>query len=142
MEWNWKFYLYILFLLFSLLFPVLSSLKVMLTMEETYLVIEFINEEAIACINEEAIGAINETAIGAIIAWRNSPSCFFILCFTVLLAPSINRPDFSNDFTISIMSSRSSFEINKVNPPVVLTAPCPFFFQFYLIQKKLLWLLI
>ena len=40
----------------------------MLTMEETYLVIEFINEEAIACINEEAIGAINETAIGAIIA--------------------------------------------------------------------------
>ena len=77
----------------------------MLTVEKTHLLVlfsvtEFINEEAIGCINEEVIGAINEAAIGPIIAGRITPSCFFISCFTVLLAPSINRPDFFNDSTI------------------------------------------
>ena len=92
-------------------------------------VVEFLNEEAVGCINEEAISAINEAAIGAIMAGRNLPSCFFIPCFTVLLAPSINRPGFSNDSTILIISSISSFEINKGNP---LPGPCPdrFFFKF------------
>ena len=72
-----------------------------------FVVIEVISEEAIGCINEEAIGAINEAAIGAIIAGRNPTSYFFISCFTVLLAPSINRPDFSNDSTVLIISSIS-----------------------------------
>ena len=115
----------------------------MVTIEETHLlvlpVIEFINEEAIGCINEEAIGAINEAAVGAITEGRNPPFCFFISYFTVSLAPSINRPDFSYDSAILIISSISSFETNKVNPLPALTAPCPvIFFQIYLIQKKLL----
>ena len=106
-------------------------------------VIEFVNEEAIGCINEEAIGAISEAAIGAIIAERNQPSCFFVLCFTVSLAPSINRPNFSNNSTILIISSVSLFEMNKVNPLPALPAPCPgCFFQTYLMPNKLLYLLI
>ena len=60
--------------------------------------IAFINEEATGSINKEAIGAINEATISAIIAPRNQPSCFFISCFTVSAAPSVNRPEFSSDF--------------------------------------------
>ena len=86
---------------------------------------KFIKEEVVGCINEEAIGGISEAAIGAIIAGRNSPSYFFISHFTVSLAPSINRPDFSNDSAILIILSISSFEINKLNPFLYLTAPCP-----------------
>ena len=63
-------------------------------------VIAFTNEEATGYISEEAIGAINEAGIGPIIAGTNQPSCFFTSCFTVSLAPSINRLDFSSDSTI------------------------------------------
>ena len=55
--------------------------------------IAFIKKEATGCINEEAIDAINEAAIGAIIAPRYSlTSLYFISCFTVSVAGSINRP--------------------------------------------------
>ena len=74
-------------------------------------VIAFINKEATGCINEEAIGAINEAATGVIIAPGNLPACFFFVSyFTVSVALSINRPDFSSDSTILIISSISSFE--------------------------------
>ena len=56
----------------------------------------FINKEATSCINEEAIGAINDAVIGGIIAQKNPP--FFISCFTVSVAPSVNRLDFSSDY--------------------------------------------
>ena len=68
-------------------------------------VIAFVNEEATGCVNEEAIDTINEAAIVAIIAGRNWPSCFFVSCFTVSLAPSINRPEFSSDSAILIYRS-------------------------------------
>ena len=80
------------------------------------------------CINEEAIDAINRAAIDAIIAQRNPPYCFFILCFNVSIAPSINRLGFSSDFTISIISYISSFKINRVNLFPTLTAPSHLFF--------------
>ena len=86
--------------------------------------ITLINGKATGCINEEA-------AIGAIIAPRYPPFWVF-LCFTVLLALSIKRPEslqfynFNNIFHI--------FEMNKVNPFSVLRAPVPLtFFQVYLI---------
>ena len=60
-------------------------------------VIVFISKEATGSINEETTGVINEIAIGAIIVPRNPPSFFLISCFTVSLAPSIKRPDFSSD---------------------------------------------
>ena len=83
-----------------------------------FLGIGFTNDEATGCINEEAIGVINETAICAIIARRNPPYYYyyyyyyyhyFILRFTVSVALSINRPDFSCDSTILITSAISSF---------------------------------
>ena len=77
-------------------------------------VIAFINEEVTGCINEETIDANNEAAIGAIIAPRGE-SYFFISCFTVLIAPSVNRPDFSSDSTILATLLISSFQMNKVN---------------------------
>ena len=67
-------------------------------------------------INQVATVAINEAAIGAIIAPRNPPSCIFILCFTVWVAPSVNRPNFSSDSTILILPFVSLFEMNKINP--------------------------
>ena len=67
--------------------------------------------------------AINEASTGATIAGRNPPSCFFISCFTFSLAPSINKPQFSSDSTILIISSKSSFNINKVSPPPALRGP-------------------
>ena len=75
-------------------------------------VIAFFNEEVTGCTNEEAIAAINEAAIDAIIVPK-SYLLFFISCFTVSVAPSINRPNFSSDFTTLITSSISSFEIKK-----------------------------
>ena len=48
-----------------------------------FLVIAFINEEAMGSIYEEAIGTINEAVLSAIIAGRNPPSRFFL--FHVLL---------------------------------------------------------
>ena len=50
----------------------------------------YFNEEATGCINKEVLDAISEPAIGAIIVPTNPLSCFFISCFTVSLAPSID----------------------------------------------------
>ena len=120
----------------------LLILKVLIKTEENHVfvlvtpfpVIAFTNEEATCCINEEAIGPINEAAEVAIIAPRNPPSCFYILCFTVSVAPSINKPESCSDFTILIMSPICSFEMNKVNFFPALTSPCPLIFtQIYLI---------
>ena len=61
----------------------------------------------------------------SVIAPRNTPSCFFISHFTVSVAPSINRPDFSNETTILIISSVFSFEMNKGSHFPALTGPCP-----------------
>ena len=95
--------------------------------------IAFINEESTGCINQEATDAINEPGIGVIVA------PIFISCFTVSVAPSINRPDLSSDSLILMKYSISSFEINKVNPFPFLRVPYPLiFFQIYLIQVKLL----
>ena len=106
--------------------------------------IALINEKLTGCINEEAIGAIYEAAIGAIIALRNPPSCFFISCFTVSVAPSSNRPDFYSGSRFLMIFSISSFEMNIVDLFPTLTAPCPlfFFFQIYLLQTKFIYLLI
>ena len=60
-------------------------------------VIAFIKEETEDCINGETISAIKEAAIGAIIPLRNPPSCFFISCFTVSVAPPIDKLVFSSD---------------------------------------------
>ena len=60
--------------------------------------VAFIHEEARGYISEAVIDAINESAIGVIIAPRNPTSCCFISCFIVSVRPSINRPNFSNDF--------------------------------------------
>ena len=53
---------------------------------------------------------------------------FFYFIFSVLVASSVNRPDFYSDPTILIISSTSSFEMNKVNPFPGLTAPAPLIF--------------
>ena len=45
----------------------------------------------IAFINEGATDCINEDGTGAIIAPRNPHFCFFISCFTVSVAPLINK---------------------------------------------------
>ena len=71
----------------------------------------------IAFIKEEATDAV----IGAIIAPRNPPCCFFISCFTISVAPLVNRPDISSDSTILKISSVSSFEIKKVKLYPALT---------------------
>ena len=104
---------YILYLLFWLFFPELSFF--LLSSSFPFTVIAFINEESTGCSNEEAIGAINEATIGDIIAPRYPPSCFFVLCLLVSVASSINRPDFSSDSTILIISFVSLFKMNKVN---------------------------
>ena len=69
--------------------------------------IALINEESAGCTNEEALGPILEATISATIATRNPPSWF--LCFTVLVAPSINRPESSRDFAILIIYSTTSY---------------------------------
>ena len=86
--------------------------------------IYFTDEEATGCINKEAIGAINEAAIGAIEVGRTPPfCCCFFSCFTISVGQSINRPEFSSDFTIQIISFISSFQMNKLNLFPVLMAP-------------------
>ena len=81
-----------------------------------FLGIGFTNDEATGCINEEAIGVINETVICAIIARRNPPYYYyyyyFISRFTVSVALSINRPDFSSDSTI-LNNINHIFILNK-----------------------------
>ena len=56
------------------------------------------------------------------------PSCFLISCFTVSVIPSINTPESPNNFITFITPFISSFEINKVNPFLALTAPFPLTF--------------
>ena len=75
-----------------------------------------------ATINEEAIGIINEAVI---IAPGYPPSCFFISCLTVPVVPSINRPDFSSNSAILIISSTSLFEINRLSHFPALATPRP-----------------
>ena len=91
-----------------------------------FLDIAFINEEETGCINGETIGPANEAAVSHH-SIKNFTS-FFISCFTVLVVPSIYRPDFSSDFTILIISSISSFQLNKMNPFPALTALRPLIF--------------
>ena len=65
----------------------------------------------------------------------------FISSFTVSLTPSINTPEYSNDFMILIISFISPFEINKINLFPALTAPFPLIFLsslFITFQVKLL----
>ena len=53
---------------------------------------------------EEITGCTNEAAKGAKEAGRNSPSYFFISCFTVSVIPSINTFESSNGFMIFLIS--------------------------------------
>ena len=57
----------------------------------------------IVFINEEAKGCISEEARDAIIASRNWYSCVLISCFTVTVAPSLKRHNFSSDSAVLIM---------------------------------------
>ena len=77
---------------------------------------------------EEITGCTVEVAKGAHTAPRNSPPYFFISCFIASVTLSINTHESSNDFIILIISLISSFEINKVNPFLALTAPLPLIF--------------
>ena len=77
---------------------------------------------------EKIVGCTNKGANGDNTASRNPPSCFFISSFTVSVTTSINTPESSSDFMIAIISSISSFEMNKVNPFPALAAPFPFIF--------------
>ena len=52
-----------------------------------------------------------------------NPFYFFISCFTASVTPSIKTHEFSNNFTILVISSISSFKRNKVNPFSAVTAP-------------------
>ena len=91
----------------------------------TFQDITFIKEEATGCISEEVIDTINEVAIVYTIGGRNLPSCIFILCFTISVAPSIDRQESSSNFKILLISFKPSFEINEVNPFPALIDPCP-----------------
>ena len=53
---------------------------------------------------------------------------FFFIFFTVLVSPSINTPESSNDFIILIISFVSSFEMYKVNLFPTLAASFPYIF--------------
>ena len=53
---------------------------------------------------------------------------FFISCFPVLVAPSSNTPESSNDVMIFLILLMSSFEINKVNRFLILTVHFPLIF--------------
>ena len=60
---------------------------------------------------EEITGCTIEAAKGANKAPRNPPSFFFFIsCFTISVTPSVNIPESFNDFTIIIISFKSSFE--------------------------------
>ena len=81
------------------------------------------NEKSIKFINEEAVGYINEEPIKA--GWHHHIGKKIHFVFTVSVIQSINKPEFSSDsnFLILIISSISSFEMNKVNTFPALTAP-------------------
>ena len=80
----------------------------------------FTSEETTCCTNEAVKGA-NKSP-------RNPPSCFFISPFTVSVIPSINTSQYSNYFIAFLISSISSFKINKVKHFPSLTAPFPVIF--------------
>ena len=80
-------------------------------------VITYTTDEITVCTTEAAKDA-NKVA-------RNPPYFFFISCFTASVNPSINTSKSSNNFTILIISSISSFEMNNVNPFPALTACLP-----------------
>ena len=84
---------------------------------------------------EEITGCTTEGAKSAKKAARNPLSCFFIYCFTASVTQSINTSEYFNDFTILIILSKSSFEINKVNPFPALTALFPLSFKVILHLK-------
>ena len=86
---------------------------------------------------EEIIGCTTKAAKGANKAARNSPSCSFILCFTASVTPSINTAESSNNFTILIISSISSLEMNKLNPFPALTTPFPLVLLSNLLHSRL-----
>ena len=48
---------------------------------------------------------------------------FFLFSLIASVTPAINTSEYSNDFTILIMSSISSLEMNKVKRFPALTAP-------------------
>ena len=103
----------------------------MLIMEDIHLlvlitpfpVIAFINDKATGCINEEVMMLSMKQAQVLPMQEEIHLLVFFISCFTFSLAPSINKPEFSSDSTILIISSKSSFNINKVSPPPALRGP-------------------
>ena len=98
----------------SSLFPALMT---------SFLVIAVINEESTDLINQKAIGNINGAVIGTLIAPRNRRDRFFISCYTVSVAPLINKPESSSDSTLLIILSISSSEINEINYFPALTVP-------------------
>ena len=51
------------------------------------------------------------------------------MCLTVSVAPSINIPESSRDYTILIIPFISSLEMNKVNNFPALTASRPLFLK-------------
>ena len=77
---------------------------------------------------EETTGCTTEAAKGANKAPRNLPSCFLVSYVTAPATLSINTSESSNDITILIISSKSSFEMDKVNPFLAVTAPFPLTF--------------
>ena len=92
-------------------------------------------------LTEKITGCTNEAVKGANKAGRNLPSCLFISCWTVSVIPSINTFEFFDDFMILIISLISSFEINKVNIFLALTATFPLIFLsnlFIAFEAKLL----
>ena len=89
----------------------------------SFLVIAVINEEATDLINQKAIGNINGAVTGTLIAPRNPCDRFFILCYTVSVAPLINKPESSSDSTLLIILSISSSEMNEINYFPALTVP-------------------
>ena len=59
---------------------------------------------------------------------RNLPLCSLASCWIVSLTPFNNKPEFSRDLTIFIISFISSFEIIKVVVPAPLVTPEPSIF--------------
>ena len=105
MERNWKF-------LFVYPLPaLLTSLPV----------IPFTSKEITSCTIEAAKGA-NKCPRNLLYIF------FYFIFFTVLVSPSINTPESSNDFIILILSFVSSFEMYKVNLFPTLAASFPYIF--------------
>ena len=83
----------------------MSSINTLPTLLTSLPVITFATEKIPGCTNEVPRGP-NKAPI-------NAPSCFFISCFTVSGAPSINAPESSNDFIISFYNIIHIFIRNK-----------------------------